>query len=59
MANLRITKTIVDEAKKRTGDYFIWDSELKGFGLKIAKGGRKSYVCQYRTAGGELAIQGD
>ena len=52
MANLRITKTIVDEAKKRTGDYFIWDSELKGFGLKIAKGGRKSYVCQYRTAGG-------
>ena len=52
MANLRITKTIVDEAKKRTGDYFIWDSELNGFGLKIAKGGRKSYVCQYRTAGG-------
>ena len=52
MANLKITKTTVDEAKPGPTDYFLWDSELAGFGLKIAKGGRKSYVCQYRTAGG-------
>ena len=52
MANLKITKTTVDEAKPGPSDYFLWDSELSGFGLKIAKGGRKSYVCQYRTAGG-------
>lgn len=48
----KITKTTVDGAKSGERDYFIWDSELKGFGLKISKGGRKSYVCQYRTAGG-------
>ena len=52
MANLKITKTIVDEVKPRSTDYFLWDSELAGFGLKIAMGGRKSYVCQYRTSGG-------
>ena len=52
MANLKITKTTVDEAKPRSKDYLVWDSELAGFGLKIAMGGRKSYVCQYRTAGG-------
>ena len=52
MASLRITKTIVDGAKPGPADYFIWDSELKGFGLKMSKGGRKTYVCQYRTAGG-------
>lgn len=52
MASLRITKTIVDGAKPGPADYFIWDRELKGFGLKVSKGGRKTYVCQYRTAGG-------
>jgi hypothetical protein len=52
MASLRITKTIVDGAKLGSADYFIWDSELKGLGLKVSRGGRKTYVCQYRTAGG-------
>ena len=52
MPNPKITKTLVDSAKTESADYFIWDSELKGFGLKISKGGRKTYVCQYRTAGG-------
>jgi integrase len=52
MPNLKITKTTVDNAKPKGVDWFVWDTELKGFGLKISKGGRKSYVCQYRTAGG-------
>ncbi len=52
MPNPKITKTLVDGAHAEPADYFIWDSELKGFGLKVSKGGRKTYVCQYRTAGG-------
>ena len=52
MPNLRINKTIVDSAKPDAADYFLWDKDLKGFGLKVSKGGRKAYVCQYRTAGG-------
>jgi integrase len=52
MAKSKLTKTVVDSGLSRLTDYFIWDTELKGFGVKIAKGGRKTYVCQYRTKGG-------
>jgi integrase len=52
MLNPKITKTVVDRAIPKSADYFVWDAELAGFGLKVAKGGRKTYVCQYRTAGG-------
>jgi len=51
----KLTKTIVDGAKPSETDYFIWDSYLKGFGIKIAKGGRKSYVCKYRIGSGRSA----
>lgn len=52
MTNRKITKLVVDAAMARSTDYFMWDSELRGFGLKIAKAGRKSYVCRYRIGGG-------
>jgi integrase len=52
MPSVKLTKTAVDNAKPEAADWFLWDTELKGFGLKVSKGGRKSYVCQYRTAGG-------
>lgn len=51
----RLTKTIIDTAEPQDKDYFLWDSELKGFGIKIAKGGRKSYVCKYRAGNGRTA----
>ncbi len=56
MPKVRIIKTVVDSAKPRSADWFLWDSELIGFGLKISEGGRKSYVCQYRTAGGRSGV---
>lgn len=51
----RITKATVDKATPKEADYFLWDSDLKGFGLKVAKGGRKSYVCKYRVGRGRSA----
>ncbi|MEX3007211.1 tyrosine-type recombinase/integrase [Hoeflea sp. TYP-13] len=51
----KLTKTTIDRAQLKDADYFIWDSELKGFGIKIAKGGRKSYVCKYRVGSGRTA----
>lgn len=51
----KLTKSAIDAASPRDGDYFLWDSELKGFGIRIAKGGRKSYVCKYRTGNGRKA----
>jgi integrase len=47
-----ITKRNVDDAKPGEKDSFLWDSALRGFGLKVAKGGSKSYVVQYRAGRG-------
>jgi hypothetical protein len=35
----------------------LWDDEIKGFGLRIAPGGTKSYVLSYRAGRGRNAPQ--
>jgi integrase len=47
----KLTKRVVDAAESRSSDYFIWDEELPGFGLRVFKSGKRSYLVQYRTAG--------
>lgn len=48
MTARRLTKRIVDATKKSMKDTYVWDSELKGFGLKVTPKGRKVYIAQYR-----------
>ena len=45
----KLTKRAVDAAEVRPGDYFIWDGDLPGFGLRVLPSGRKRYIVQYRT----------
>ncbi|MBN9604445.1 MAG: integrase arm-type DNA-binding domain-containing protein, partial [Afipia felis] len=47
----KLTKRIVDAADVREKDYFIWDDELPGFGLRVFASGKRSYLVQYRAAG--------
>jgi len=48
----RITKRSVDALQRSTKDVFLWDPDLKGFGVKVTrKNGVKKYVVQYRIAG--------
>lgn len=46
----KITKQIIDSAKApETGDLWIWDADLQGFGVRIQATGRRTYVLRYRT----------
>jgi integrase len=45
----KITKRSVDSvAASADGDRFLWDSEVKGFGLRVKPSGVRSYVLKYR-----------
>ncbi|UBS33723.1 site-specific integrase [Altererythrobacter sp. N1] len=47
----KLTKRIVDGAGADEKDYFIWDEELPGFGLRVFASGKRSYLIQYRAQG--------
>jgi integrase len=51
MERRKLTQKVVNAAVPQSGDYFLWDPELRGFGLKVTRGGRKVYVVQYRMGG--------
>jgi len=46
-----ISKRSVDGTKPCQKDAYLWDQELKGFGLKVTPAGRKVYLVQYRLGG--------
>jgi integrase len=45
----KITKRLVDATEPRPAEYFVWDTDIPGFGLRVLPTGRKSYVVQYRV----------
>jgi integrase len=47
----KLTKKVVETAETRANDYFIWCSELPGFGVRIFPSGKRSYLVQYRKGG--------
>jgi site-specific recombinase XerC len=50
----KITKRVVDGLKPADGkDIFTWDSELRGFGVRVKPSGTASFLIQYRTPQGQ------
>ncbi len=49
----RITKSFIDRLKPGGKDVFVYDTELKGFGLKVTPKGKKTFFVQYRLGGRE------
>ena len=50
----KITKRVVDAlAPSPDRDVFVWDSELRGFGVRVKPSGAASYLIQYRNAHGQ------
>lgn len=49
----KITKRIMDSLQPEAGrDVFAWDSELRGFGVRVKPSGVKSFLIQYRNGEG-------
>lgn len=49
----KVTKSVVDRTKPGNRDHLVWDSDLKGFGLRVKPSGVKSYIVQYRNPDGQ------
>jgi len=47
----KLSKRVVDGAEPQDRDYVIWDDDLPGFGLRVFRSGKRSYLIQYRSAG--------
>jgi integrase len=45
----KLTKAVIDSKNPQEKNYFVWDSEIKGFGCQILKGGKKTYVFYYHS----------
>lgn len=44
----RITRTLLDTLAPSDKEFFIWDSEVKGFGVRVMPQGAKTFVLKYR-----------
>ena len=49
----KLTKRAIDAVRPASNsDVFLWDDEVRGFGLRVKPSGVKSYLIQYRTTAG-------
>lgn len=47
----KLTKRTVDSLHPKSKDYFVWDTQITGFGIRIMPSGAKTYQAQYRKGG--------
>ena len=47
----KLTKRTVEGLTPADKDYFTWDSDVAGFGVRVMSSGKKSYLIQYRSGG--------
>ncbi|MXU66052.1 site-specific integrase [Oceanomicrobium pacificus] len=47
----KLTKRTVESLPPKASDYFVWDSQIPGFGVRVMPSGARSYQAQYRKGG--------
>ena len=55
MADLRITKRVVDALRPRLDEFTVWDGKMPGFGVRVRSTGAMSYIVVYRAGSGRGA----
>ncbi len=53
----RLTKRHIDALPPREREYFVWDDQLKGFGIRVYPNGGKRYVAQAFRRGKTVRVQ--
>ena len=56
-AAVRVTKRTVDTLKPGAAKRYVYDDDLKGFGLVVQPGGTKTYIVEYRPGAGGRGAQ--
>lgn len=52
---VKITKRVVDAIKADGTDFYVFDSDLTGFGVRVRKSGAMTYIVRYRAGSGRSA----
>ena len=47
----RLSNRTIASVEPQSKDYFLWDDDLPGFGLRVFTSGKRSYLVQYRAGG--------
>lgn len=50
---VKLTKSVVDGAELRAGPYFLWCSDLPGFGVRVFPSGKKTFYADYYNVDGQ------
>ena len=45
----RFTKKFIDGLKPKSLEVFVWDSEIRGLGVRLKPSGTKTFFIQYRN----------
>ncbi len=45
----RLTKRMLDRLQPAPKDQFVWDSEIRGLGVRLKPSGTKTFFIQYRN----------
>ncbi len=51
----RLTNKIIENSPVQSKGYILWDSETKGFGIRININGKKTFILKYRIGQGRRA----
>ena len=46
----RLTKKFIDGLNPKSHKVFVWDSEIRGLGVRLKPSGTKTFFVQYRNA---------